>query len=508
MTAASASAMPPRRRRARRLVLLALLAAWAGMAVWHTNKPLPQGTHVSGPWHVVPLSEVSFIADITTADAYGRPVISQAIFDEVLAIVNGAREFLVLDFFLFNDHSGVDAAVPPHRPLSRELRDALIARRLANPQLRILLVTDPINDVYGGAPSPDLDLLRAAGVDVVMTDLDALRDSNPIYSALWRLAIAWWSGDGRGNGWLPNPLDDGPGRVTFRAWARLINFKANHRKVIIGDDGRGGLVGIVTSANPHDASSAHSNVAAKVTGPVLKALVASELELARQAGWQGSIEAPSLQGEAIAANTTGPTDDTARVRVLTEGAIREEVLARIQATANGDFIDMAMFYLSDRSIVEALIAAGRRGVNVRLILDPNKDAFGRTKSGIPNRSVASELVSSSDGAVRVRWYRTHGEQFHTKMLMIYDRDRLWLTLGSANFTRRNLADFNLEANLAIETTRSSPLALQVIEYFDTLWNNHAPLGIEYTADFGVYADPTQRRYWLYRIMETTGLSTF
>ena len=116
----------------------------------------------------------------------------------------------------------------------------------------------------------------------------------------------------------------------------------------------------------------------------------------------------------------------------------------------------------------------------------------RAKNGIPNRPVASELVAASDGAIHVRWYRTHGEQFHTKLVMVYGPERLWLTLGSANFTRRNLADYNLEANVAIEVPRSAPLAQQVLEYFDTLWSNRAALGIEYTADFGVYADPSQR----------------
>jgi hypothetical protein len=83
-----------------------------------------------------------------------------------------------------------------------------------------------------------------------------------------------------------------------------------------------------------------------------------------------------------------------------------------------------------------------------------------------------------------------------------------MTLGSSNLTRRNLGDYNLEANVAIETARSSTLGVQVFEYYETLWNNRAPLGIEYTADYGVYADPTQAHYWLYRIMESTGLSTF
>ena len=51
-------------------------------------------------------------------------------------------------------------------------------------RLHILVIADPINDVYGGLPSRDLAALRDAGIDVVTVDLDSLRDSNPIYSAL------------------------------------------------------------------------------------------------------------------------------------------------------------------------------------------------------------------------------------------------------------------------------------------------------------------------------------
>jgi len=47
-----------------------------------------------------------------------------------------------------------------------------------------------------------------------------------------------------------------------------------------------------------------------------------------------------------------------------------------------------------------------------------------------------------------------------------------------------------------------------VDYFETLWSNRASLGIEYTADFGYYADPSQLHYWLYRVMEGTGVSTF
>jgi hypothetical protein len=93
-------------------------------------------------------------------------------------------------------------------------------------------------------------------------------------------------------------------------------------------------------------------------------------------------------------------------------------------------------------------------------------------------------------------------------VMVYGAERIWMSLGSANLTRRNIGDYNLEADVAIEAGRNSPLGTQVVEYFETLWSNRAASGTEYTADFGVYADPTQANYWLYRIMESTGLSTF
>lgn len=315
--------------------------------------------------------------------------------------------------------------------------------------------------------------------------------------------MKWWSGDGSGEASLPNPLDAGPEKVSFGAWARLLNFKADHRKVIIGDDGKGGITGIVTSANPHDASSLHSNVALKVSGPALAPLLASELALAEQAGWRPIWGVPDLPPAAAS-----PPESTARVQVLTESEIRSAIVRNFAGARVGDSIDIAMFYLSDRDVIQALLAAARRGVAVRVLLDPNKDAFGRTKNGIPNRSVATELAAASDGAIEVRWVRTHGEQFHSKLVAMRSATEFWFTLGSANLTRRNLEDFNLEANIAASVPLNAEIAAQITTWFDSLWTNRGPPELEYTAEFGTYADPSQGSYWLYRIMEATGLSTF
>lgn len=497
---------PVRHWRLGRWFAWTFIVIWALTALWNLFKPLPEGTRVRGPVIETPLAQIQFLSDVTGADAFGAPVVQQQIFDSMLELIGGAREYLVLDMFLFNGQRGALTDTAPARELSRELRDALLARKRSVPELRVLVITDPINDVYGALPSRDFSMLRAAGIDVVSFDLDSLRDSNALYSALWRLTMKWWSGDGTGDAWLPNPLDAGPEQVSFGAWARLLNFKANHRKVIIGDDGAGGITGIVSSANPHDASSLHSNVALKLAGPALDALLESELALARLSGWSADWPEAGTRPTARAAPVSAA--NLARVQVLTEGEIGAAIVRNFATARAGDSIDIAMFYLSERSVIQSLLAAAKRGVAVRILLDPNKDAFGRTKNGIPNRSVATELAAASEGTIKVRWFRTHGEQFHAKLVTMRTIDEFWFTLGSANITRRNLGDFNLEANIAVSVPPTAEIATTIGAWYESLWTNRGPPALEYTAEFGAYADPAQSTYWLYRIMEASGLSTF
>jgi phosphatidylserine/phosphatidylglycerophosphate/cardiolipin synthase-like enzyme len=494
---------PTIERRWGRRISYAFVAAWVVVAGWHLVKPLPDGTHVRGDLVETPLGDVHFLSDVTTADAFGAPVVRQQIFDAMFKLIGDAREYLVLDFFLFNPQRGSMLDTKPQRALSGELRDALLARKRAVPDLKVLVIADPVNDVYGGLPSKDLEALAGAGIDVVRVDLDRLRDPNPIYSGFWRLTMKWWSGDGSGDAFLPNPLDDGPDKVSFGAWARLLNFKADHRKVIIGDDGQGGMTGMVMSANPHDASSLNSNVAVRLSGVALAPLLESELALARGSGWKGSWNPPEPAPLPVPA-----PENAARVQVLTEGEIRAAVISSLSNAGVGDSVDVAMFYLSERDVIQALLAAARRGAAVRVILDPNKDAFGREKNGIPNRSVAAELSAASEGAIKVRWFRTHGEQFHTKLVAIRTANEYWFTTGSANLTRRNIDDYNLEANVAATVPPTSDIATSINAWFDQLWNNRGPPDLEYTSDIGAYADPSQGTYWLYRFMEGTGLSTF
>ena len=278
----------PRRRFQKRWIGWAFVAWWVAVGGWNVVKPMPPGTNVSTPLLNAEASDVEFLYDLTTTAPTGEAVYEQRIFDEVLGIVDAAQSFVVADFFLFNDMMG--AADGVHRPLSREFADRLLARKAARPELAILLITDPINDIYGGMPSKLLNELRAAGIEVVSTDLDRLRDSNPAYSALWRMFIQWWGNAPQGGSML-NPFggsaDSQP--ITLRSWLALMNFKANHRKVIAADRADGSLTALVTSANPHDGSSAHSNVAVRFNGPLAQQIVDSEMAVARFSGWKGHV---------------------------------------------------------------------------------------------------------------------------------------------------------------------------------------------------------------------------
>ena len=491
----------PRRRFRKRWLAWALLAWWGAVGVWNVTKPMPPGTNISSPLIATEASNVEFLYDLTTTAPTGEPVLEQHIFDEVFDIIDTAQSFLVADFFLLNDMMGADAGA--HRQLSRELANRLLARKAAQPDLAILLITDPINDVYGGMPSPLFDELRAAGIDVVSTDLDPLRDSNAGYSALWRMFLQWW-GNAPNSGSMMNPFaPPGSPPITFRSWLAMANFKANHRKVIAADRADGTLTALVTSANPHDGSSSHSNIALRFSGPLAQYIINSEMAVARFSGWKGHV----YSAAPIEPAPTMPNDPV-QLQFLTEEAIRTHLLGAIDTTRNGDAVSIATFYLSDRKVVKALLRSAARGVQVRLILDPNRDAFGRQKDGVPNRPVAAELVERSGEKIQVRWYRTHGEQFHTKLALVTHGDRLIASLGSANLTRRNIGNYNLEANVALELSTASVLGIELISYFDRLWNNDGPPGTSFTAAYGAWRDDDTGRYWRYRLMEATGLSTF
>jgi len=448
-------------------------------------KTTPEDISFNGEYHYV--EDVEFLYDLTYQKDNER-VHEQQIVSRALQMIEEAEELIILDLFLFNDdYERKEENQFPD--VSNQITNALIEKKKQNPAIEVVVITDEINIFYYSYKSPFLERLREEDIDVVITDMGKLRDSNPVYSGLWRAGLQWFGP--YDNGWLGNPFSPDSPDVTLTSYMRLANFKANHRKVLLTEQ-----EALVTSANiGHDGSSLHSNVAFVVKGNILQDIYNSERAVALLSG--SELEEKSFSKQ--------PDQGDVKLKLITEKAIQDEIIASLKSLKEGDSVDLGVFYISDRVVIKELIRAAERNVNINIILDPNKDAFGREKGGIPNRQVAHELMAKKNKNIQIRWYATSGEQYHSKFIVFRNDETTTIISGSANFTKRNLAGFNLESNLAVVIPNNHHLNLELSAYFKRIWNNQDG---EYTTDYETYEDATLWKIWLYRFQEWSGLSTF
>ena len=442
--------------------------------IYHQVKPLPPGVSLQGAQWNISDEHITFLADYTfTRD--NETVREHEIFDTLFVGLAEAEESILLDMFLFNnDYS--------HEPQYREITDELTSLLLEQSDKEIVFITDHLNTFYGSYMPRHLNALSSAGITVVYTDMNKMRDSNPLYTSFWRVLFRWIPLPIR----MPHPLGNQEHTVTVSSLLEVATARANHRKVAVID----GTHALITSANPHTASSGHSNVGVLFTSGAVQEILASEQNVAEFSGSDIQISNKEIV-------TEGPM----QMQLLTEGKIREGILQDIRATEAGDVITVMAFYISDRKIVRELKRAAERGVEVVMVLDANKDAFAREKNGIPNRQVARELAEYAT----IRWYHTTGEQYHTKMIIIEKQDEVIVHLGSANYTKRNLGDYNLEMNVRVATPHGTQFEQDVDSYRLRIVENIDGL---FTQPLDAYYDPSRFRYLLYRFQEWTGLSTF
>jgi len=415
-----------------------LLLAWLALALWNSAKPLPPGTHIVSQTSRLSEADVDFLHEYSPhEDAFARET----------SAVDRAEQLIVLD----------------RSPVSLELAQHLLARKRARPNIKIVLVTDPGNEAFGGTSTQTLVSLETAGIIVARVRLDRLRDSNPLYSGLWRLLLSWWS----------DPFDEPPGRVTLAAWSRMQNSKSDQRQLVVADDGAGGWTAVISPG---------ARAGLILRGSLARAMIASELQIA---AWSTDDDrlpsAPPMDLRGV-----GSID----ARFLTEGGIESALLDAIAAAGMDDRVCIAVDNLSDRLLIGAALHAAARGARIQVLL---------TRNQIPNRAVAGEILRDGGGRVEVRWYFGSGVA-HPRLLIVQHRTDLWMNWGSANFTRRNLGDLNLEASVELRMPARSAPARAASDYFAKAWaraaadTDHAPVS---AAD-----------YWRYRLAEATGLSSF
>jgi hypothetical protein len=421
-----------------RTLLLIAVSAWAAVAAWNWQKPLPLGTHVASLATRLAESQVEVVS-APPGEIEARE----------LAAIDRASELIVLD-----------AA-----PLSRALGRGLLLQRIKRPNIKIVLVSDPRSEAYGGTPMEYLESLERAGVIVARVRLDRLRDCIPLYSALWRLALGWWS----------DPFDEHPGDPGLRASLRARNHKADQRRVFVADDGAGGWVSVVPMAPDGD-------LAVEIKGGLARDIAGSELEIAAWSSGDDRLPAPPR------AVPRGPGSIDARF--LTEGAIRGAMLDALGAAAQGDQIGLAAPRLSERRLIGALLSAAARGAHVRVLLDPGV---------APNTAVAAELERGGGGNLELRWLAPPA-RVTVSLAFVVRHGELWASAGAADFTRPSLDDIDLESAVELRLPERAAAARALEAYFAGAW----AIGAAYAA----YAVESEADHWRYRLKEAAAVSAY
>jgi len=461
---------------------------------YHRVKPLPPGISYAGNTYTIPEKDVEFLYDLTYQKD-GKEQYDHLIFEEVYRTIEEAEDFLILDLFLVNGYTKGDRDYPK---ISEKLSKKIQQQIKKKPDLKVVFISDVVNTTYGSHTAEQLEPLEDLGAEVVYTDLNSLRDPNILYSGVWRTALGWFGQDGYG--WLPNPMASSAPKVTMRSYLKLLNVKANHRKVVISEN-----AGLILSANPHDASGFHSNIGFKVKGEILKDMVKAEKAVAAFSG--GNVEAfPTEEDLDQSIKELSSTEASVKAQILTEKKVQTSVVNAMNKAKKGDEVWIGMFYLADRDIIDAIGKAADREVEVRLVLDPNQNAFGQEKIGLPNLPIASELHNLDNDHITIRWYNTNKEQYHTKFIYIKRANESTVIGGSSNYTSRNLDDYNLEENIKIVAPTDSKTMSDIDQYFNRIWNNEDST---YTVKYEEYQDKLPAfKYVMYILQKIFQVTTY
>jgi len=435
---------------------------------------------------------------------------------KALSMIGRARKHILLSVFLFDNFYVEGAATPD---LVGKLTEAIVARKRQHPDMHIAIILDPSHKAYGRRVSPAEKKLRENGVDVFYSDLISdlkkasflgLREGLGHTGRLFDRITFGLSGKAASalfsRSELPTSFDGDP--LTLECAYNAFLLKANHRKLLVTDIDGGEYEALVTSANPHNASAYHINSAISVRGRPARCIFNILREDMRKSAGLGTRFAhwheganrryrkrffhdcfPALE---LGSENKGKraNDGTVTATFVTEREIVRSILGMLTGVTPGDEVRIQMFYLSYKPVLEAILAAsGRTRGPVRLLLDPSKDAFNRKKDGTPNRQVARYLLAEATkrgGKLEIRWYLTHGEQNHAKAMSITDpkQKRYLITTGSCNWTGRNMAGVNMEANINIEGSRR--IVEEFNRLFDLFWNNSD--GRSYSEPYETYRD--------------------
>ena len=187
----------------------------------------------------------------------------------------------------------------------------------------------------------------------------------------------------------------------------------------------------------------------------------------------------------IGLKTPGPQKDgDAKVRMLTTEVERKDIDTALQNNIKSakKSIKMEAFAIADKDTIKNLVDAVDRGVDVKVILDPN------IPIGFVNSKSAKIL---KEGGVQVKWRDVDvdkREKLHAKLAM-FDDDKT--IVGSCNFTKAGL-EINHEADVEVI---SKSVGTAFNKMFDEHWDNESVNKMPRLPDFNerVKSDPPKQQ---------------
>ena len=515
-----------------------------------TIKTPPEGVDYESP--VRDSKNVDFHYDLTYLDKDGNIKYDRKIWDATYEVVDNAKDYLVIEMFLFNDIYNKDVDKFPE--FAKEYTRRLVKKKMENPNLKVYILSDENNDLYGAFEHPLITEMKNAGIDVIDVDIYKLKDTFPWYSPIWRSVIKPF-GNPQGKGWITNFYGPMWPKLTFRNLFRALNVKADHRKIFLNEDKV-----VIASANIHDPSYFHENVAISADGEITKDILrdlqlvakfsggnidvsneseakkpvniknfqASKIKFKEDESLKSDLQKQVEQIEKNKGNfvdkgtkefyETGEltknedvlqNDDpnnSYKVQFESEAKIGENLDKDIDSLKAGDEVLMGMYFLADRPVIDKLIKAANRGVKVRIIFDRSRDAFGMSTNGLPNKPVSKKLKKKTKNKIEIKWYFTNNEQFHTKIMLMKKTDgNVIIHTGSANYIKKNIRGYIMDANLRVLTNKDSKLTKDVYNYFDRLWENRDGL---FTINFDDEPTTKASQDFMYKILDAAQLGSF
>lgn len=515
-----------------------------------TIKNPPLGINYESP--IRKTENAEFHYDLTYLDKDGNIQYDRNLWNATLKVVDNAKDYLVIEMFLFNDLYNKDKEHFPE--FAKEYTERLVKKQKENPNLKVYILADENNNFYGAFEHPFITSMKNAGINVIIVDIFKLKDTFPWYSPIWRTFIKPM-GNPQNKGWITNFYGDMWPKLTIRNLLRALNVKADHKKVFLNEKEV-----VVSSANIHDPSYFHENIAIYTDGPIVKDVlhdlqlvakfsdseinvdgsnketkskiemdIADKTKIRKDTMNIGDLEDKNNkiakldenigdfqrneqdEKESLSFNSgkneiTDTEGKTYKIQYLSEGAIGKHLDADIDSLKSGDELLMGMYFLADRGVIDRLIKAANRGVKIRIIFDRSRDAFGMSTNGLPNKPVSKKLKRKTKGKIEIKWYFTNNEQYHTKITLMKKTDgSVIINAGSANLIKKNIRGYIMDSNFRILTTQDSKISKDVYTYFDRLWENKDGL---FTINFD--DEPTTSGFsdFMYKILDTTQLGSF